>query len=230
MTTSKAWVPETRFGKWFLRTDMWTHHVVAISLIELKCLFDAERPFSRILDIGCGEGPAFSLLERHFNPQSLIGIDIDQGLVRRAALAASRCRCNAEAHVGDAARLDLPDSSVDMIFCHQTLHHLPNQIEAVRELYRVLKPGGVLLCAESCRSFIESLWVRLLFRHPADVQKSADEYLELLRTTGFKFDQRNISRPYPPWSRPDFGLSQLLGRPVPNDRQAPLIYVAAQKN
>jgi len=227
MTATDVLVPETNFGKWFVRTDMWVQRVLAVSFLEFDGLFDSKQRFSRILDIGCGEGTAFALIEKHLRPQMLIGIDIDARAVRRAQDAARKCGCRAEVRVGDAARLELPDSSMDLIVCHQTLHHLTNQRAAVRELYRVLVPGGVLLCAESCRCFIESFWVRWLFRHPPEVQKSAGEYLELVRSVGFEFGSENYSTPYPAWSRPDFGLSELFGRSKPVNGEEPLIYVAA---
>ena len=220
-------VPETSVGKWFVRTDLWVQQVLAVSFLEFDALFDSKQRFSRILDIGCGEGTAFALIEKHLRPQTLIGIDIDARAVRCAQDAARKCGCRAEVLVGDAASLELPDSSMDLIVCHQTLHHLSNQIGAVRELHRVLRPGGVLLCAESCRCFIESFWVRWLFRHPPEVQKSAGEYLELVRSAGFEFGPENYSTPYPAWAQPDFGLSELFGRRKPANGKDPLIYVAA---
>jgi SAM-dependent methyltransferase len=222
-----GWVPETRFGTWFIRSDMWIHHVLAISMVELARLLGPHGRIPRIVDIGCGEGFALPMLADRFNPDRLIGIDVDPRVVARGAAMARRCACDAQIQIGDAAHLDLPDASADMVFCHQTLHHLSEQVAATREFFRILAPGGVLLLAESCRSFINSLWVRLLFRHPMGVQKSADEYLDLLRAVGFTFAARNVSTPYPPWSRPDLGLFELLGRPVPTEHREPLVYVAA---
>ena len=227
MSAADVLVPETSFGKWFVRTDLWVQRVLAVSFLEFDALFDSKQRFSRILDIGCGEGTAFALIEKHLRPQTLIGIDIDARAVRCAQDAARKCGCRAEVLVGDAASLELPDSSMDLIVCHQTLHHLSNQIGAVRELHRVLRPGGVLLCAESCRCFIESFWVRWLFRHPPEVQKSAGEYLELVRSAGFEFGPENFSTPNPAWARPDFGLSELFGRRKLAVGKDPLIYVAA---
>jgi ubiquinone/menaquinone biosynthesis C-methylase UbiE len=43
----------------------------------------------------------------------------------------------------DSHRIDLPDASVDRVFCQDAFHHVPNQEEVLRELARVLKPGGV---------------------------------------------------------------------------------------
>ncbi|MEO8223617.1 MAG: methyltransferase domain-containing protein [Gammaproteobacteria bacterium] len=57
-------------------------------------------------------------------------------------------------------------ASVDIVFCHQLLHHASDPLAVLRELNRVLAPGGWLLVAESCRAFLEWWPVRFLFRHP----------------------------------------------------------------
>jgi ubiquinone/menaquinone biosynthesis C-methylase UbiE len=118
------------------------------------------------------------------------------------------------------------------VFCHQTFHHLVEQERALAEFRRVLKPGGILLFAESTDAYIKSWVIRLLFRHPMQVQKSADGYLDMLRRGGFSFGQRNVSLPYLWWSRAkDFGLLERLGlyRPRPGKRRETLVNVAAVK-
>lgn len=221
-------VRETRFGDWFLSTRIWLSYVLASAVTELDSLLgERSRSFPSILDIGCGRGQAFRLLDERFRPDVLFGIDVNPRMVDRAVEAAGSCSCRVELRTGDVARLELPDSSLDMVFCHQTLHHVPDQEAALRELHRVLKPGGVLLLAESCRRFIHSLPVRMLFRHPMDVQKSGDAYLELLWATGFVFDASNVSNPHPWWSRPDLGIAELIGRGVPAQPEPTLVHVAA---
>src|SRR5436853_193684 len=84
----------------------------------------------------------------------------------------------AETRIGDLSALEMPGESVDIVFCHQTFHHLTRQEETLAEFHRVLKPGGLLLFAESTLAYIESWIIRLLFRHPMDVQRSAGEYME----------------------------------------------------
>jgi SAM-dependent methyltransferase len=123
----------------------------------------------------------------------------------------------------------VPDDSLDMIFCHQTFHHVADPDRAAREFYRALKPGGVLLFSESCAPFIRSWPIRILFRHPMEAQRLAEEYLALLTATGFAFTPDNVSTPYPWWSRPDLGLLERLGRPVPSRRAETVVNVAAFK-
>ncbi len=225
---AQRWVPETRFGVWFQRTEIWLRYVLAPAVDEFGALLGpGDRRFRSILDVGCGEGLAFRLLEERFRPDVISGLDIDAQLIERARVAAERCSCRVEARAGDAAKLELPDASVDLVFCHQTLHHLCDQEGAIHEFHRVLEPGGVLLLAESCRRFTHSLPVRLLFRHPMELQKSAAEYLKLLRSAGFAFEPRDVGTPCPFWSQPDFGLRELLGRPVRTPREPTLVQVAA---
>ena len=98
-----------------------------------------------------------------------------------AANAARACRdklADIDVLHGDCAQLPLPDASADIVFCHQTFHHLVEQDRALAEFRRVLKPGGILLFAESTDAYIKSWVIRLLFRHPMHVQKSANGYLD----------------------------------------------------
>ena len=203
---------ETRFGHWFLGTNVWSRYVVEVAIRDLAALLPPPaRPPRLILDAGSGPGVALPLLDRFFQPESHLAIDIDPQEVARSRTQAGRCRCPVEVRHGDATRLDLADGSVDLVLCHQLLHHLVRQEEALREFYRVLAPGGILLVAESCREFIRSTPVRLLFRHPADVQRTAAEYQQLVRDAGFSLDAQRVLTSTPFWSRPDWGLTRRLG-------------------
>ena len=210
-----TWVQETRIGIWLQTSSLWQNFVVAPAVDALADIFASIRGHSespRILDAGCGDGCAFELLEQYFHPSSIIAVDIDSRLVDRARKAVQKCRCEVAVSVGDLGNLTLADASVDMVFCHQSLHHISDQVRALREFRRVLRPRGVLLVAESCRIFIRSLWVQLFFRHPMGVQRSAHEYIELLRKEGFLVDDGHVLTTSPWWSQRDFGLREQMGR------------------
>ena len=224
-----GWVRETRFGTWFQGTGIWNHFVLRAAFSDFAPLVGKVAGVRSILEIGCGEGLAFELLDSQFRPDRIIGIDVDPRLVLRGGEAARRCGPHVEIRRGDAANLEFSDGSVDLVFCHQTFHHLTYQEKAAREIHRVLAPGGVLIFVESCRTYVSSLWVRLLFRHPMDVQKSAEEYVALLRDTGFVIRPTNISTPYPPWSRPALGIAELFSRRVFENRTLPLVCLAAYR-
>ncbi|WP_175694786.1 class I SAM-dependent methyltransferase [Burkholderia ambifaria] len=232
-THAPAYVPETRFGIWFLRTHTWEHHVLGVAIDDLKQLIGAPLPKAPvILDAGCGQGKSFRLLGEAFAPGKIIGIDCHDDSLTHAAEAARRCATPVELHRADCTQIPLADSSVDIVFCHQTFHHLVDQQHALADFRRVLKPGGLLLFAESTDAYIKSWVIRLLFRHPMEVQKSADGYLAMLRDGGFTFDARNVSFPYLWWSRAkDFGLLERIGlyAPKPGKRRETLVNVAARK-
>lgn len=206
------WVPETRFGKWFISTDIWIDYVLREAITDFRTMMGDRLPARPVvLDAGCGIGLSFALLEQMFQPQTIIGADIDPVSLQRARQVGLSPGCELHLLHSPAQRLDLPDRSVDIVFCHQLLHHVKAQQAVLRELHRVLRPGGFLLSGESCRSFIHSFWVRLLFRHPDMVQKSAEGYVELIRAGGFEVAQSDIRCTVPWWSRVDFGLLERWG-------------------
>lgn len=229
-----AFVPETRFGIWFLGSDTWFKSVLEVAVEDLARLIGSERRSGQdvVLDVGCGQGKSFRLLQQKFAPRRLIGIDADVEILDKARKQARLDGVEVELMRGNGAAIGLPDDSVDMLFCHQTFHHLVEQEKAIAEFYRVLKPGGLLLMAESTRAYIHSWIIRLLFRHPMDVQKTADEYLALVRQAGFAVAPERISYPYLWWSRSDLGLLNKLGikkTPPVGQREETLFNLVATK-
>ncbi|UTW09534.1 class I SAM-dependent methyltransferase [Pseudomonas benzenivorans] len=229
-----TYVEETGFGFWFLQSHVWQHHVLRVAIADLQRLIDHPLPSAAVLlDAGCGQGKSFALLAEAFQPAQLIGLDADPHSLECSRAEAERQGLAVQLVASDCAAIQLADASVDLLFCHQTFHHLVEQEEALAEFWRVLKPGGLLLFAESTKFYIDTWVIRWLFRHPMEVQRSAGEYLEMLRRQGFQFAEGNVSYPYLWWSRAkDFGLLERLGirRPKPvGQRDETLVNVVARK-
>lgn len=224
------WVKESAFGIWFLNTYTWQERVLKRAIVDLiRLLPEDKKRFPVILDIGCGRGHSLKFLDEYFKPEQIFTIEVDKNLLADAEHNAQACCCQVNLIIGNAEKLPYPDQSFDMVFCHQSIHHIVQQEQAMEEFYRVLKPGGILLFAESCKKFIHSLIIRLFFRHPMEVQKTADEYLALIRKTGFKVNTDTVSTPYLWWSRADLGALEWLGFKVPNEREETLLNLVAVK-
>ena len=228
-----AFVPESRFGVWFLNTGIWTDRVLKVALRDLRRLMaHADSDFPVVVDVGCGHGRSLPLLMEAFRPRHLIGIDRERKVLANALPYAAKLGRAVTLIQADCARIPIQDDSVDLVFCHQTFHHLVDQEQSLREFHRILRPSGLLLFAESTRAYIESWVIRLLFRHPMHVQRSAGEYLALLRAGGFVVAPNAVSYPYLWWSRADLGGAEWLLRlppPNPGERAETLLNAVAVK-
>ncbi len=118
------------------------HETLAGRLIRPN-VFDI-RGCKRILDAGCGNGRYTRFLLRQADPDALITcFDLSQRMLKRAR---RRVRSPRVSHVAaDLTHLPYPDNFFDAIVCGWVLEHLPDPCPGLRELARVLKPGGKLL-------------------------------------------------------------------------------------
>jgi len=101
----------------------------------------------RVLDIGCGRGGFASWLARHpAAPSEVVGCDFSAVAVEKAGdFAREAGLTNARFEVGDIQALaQFADGTFDTVFSCETIEHVPDPPLAVRELARVLKPGGRL--------------------------------------------------------------------------------------
>ena len=95
------------------------------------------------LDVACGPG----LLAQAFAPhvREYLGVDLTPAMVEKAAATAREVGLtNARFEVADAFRLPFEADAFDLVLTRLALHHLPNPSAAVREMARILRPGGRL--------------------------------------------------------------------------------------
>ncbi|MGZ6980073.1 MAG: methyltransferase domain-containing protein [Acidimicrobiia bacterium] len=103
-----------------------------------------------LLDVGCGPGTITIDLAGRVAPGAVVGIDRVAEVVAQAEeLRRSRGIENVRFATGDVYSLDLADASFDVVHAHQVLQHLREPVAALRELRRVLRPGGTLAVRDS---------------------------------------------------------------------------------
>jgi SAM-dependent methyltransferase len=117
-----------------------------ISAYNELCRLDLKG--ARILEVCCGVGDLAREVARAFPGAEVVGLDRypDSGQAIREARSKDGLN-NVSYYCGNALQLDeFPDGSLDLVYGQATLHHLANDLDAVRaEFSRVLKPGGRLI-------------------------------------------------------------------------------------
>lgn len=97
-----------------------------------------------IMDAGCGAGVSTGMILERFRPSGVIAFDYMPEMIARARGKG----LPVDFRVGDMRDTGCPDASVDAVFIVLALHHVVDWDRALREMYRVLRPGGVLLLEE----------------------------------------------------------------------------------
>src|SRR4051794_32683343 len=118
-----------------------------------KALGADPTPVGRTLEIGAGTGYFTLNLLRAGLIGEAVASDISQGMLDELAQSAERLGLEVDTVRAEAESLPFEDESFDLVFGHAVLHHLPDLDASFAELYRVLRPGGMIaFCGEPSRS------------------------------------------------------------------------------
>jgi len=100
-----------------------------------------------VLDVGCGTGRLLESAARRWAQARLTGIDVSEAMVAEA-----QRKHPADARFtfkqGDASALPLEAASFDAAFSTMSFHHWDDQALGIREIARVLRPGGLFVLAD----------------------------------------------------------------------------------
>lgn len=125
-----------------------------------------------VLDAGCGHGLSTWMLAEAFPKAAVTGIDISRNMIRRAERSLRNephHHTNIAFKQSDAAKLPFEDASFELITGHSFLYMLRHREPVLKELYRVLRPGGCLVCMEpgtSIDAIGRSAVIKDNFRNP----------------------------------------------------------------
>lgn len=132
----------------------------------IETIINLSPPTGRFLDVGTGTG-WIAIGVAKYNPEiEVVGIDLSDTMLKVAAENA--CKEGVDKRVkfmkGDAKGLPFDDETFDSVFCHNMLHHLPEPIEMVREMARVVKKNGAIIIRDLKRHsrLVTELHVKLL--------------------------------------------------------------------
>ncbi|MFD7401748.1 methyltransferase domain-containing protein [Streptomyces sp. NPDC059866] len=135
-------------------------------------LLGSLQPHMKILDVGCGPGTITADLAALVPDGHVTGVDSAPDILDRArATAAERGLTNADFAVADVHALDFPDDTFCVVHAHQVLQHVGDPVQALREMRRVTKPGGLIAARDS--DYAAMTW------HPAS--PGLDDWLDLYR-------------------------------------------------
>lgn len=163
----------------------WRHYVEE----SLRATVEAieARGDERVLDLACGTGELeWRLLDR-WPSLRIVGADLSRGMLAEASPKPSGTAVGWVQASAD--RLPMADASFDLVVCSSSFHYFPRPRAALREVFRVVRPGGRFVLVDWCDDFLSckacGLWLRLT--DPAYLQTyRLDECLEMLAGAGFE--------------------------------------------
>lgn len=131
----------TYFDELSFRWDGFTDHDRVRSALRIELDRMVLSPDEHVVDLGCGTGNLTAVLLEKLGPGGVVtAVDFSEAMVEKARgkFSDERVRwC-----VADAAALPLAPASVDRVICFSAWPHFPNPSEVLKEMNRILRPGG----------------------------------------------------------------------------------------
>ena len=168
-------------------------------------------PGAKALEIGCGPGGGIDIIHDRFGASSVDAFDMDPKMVflakRRLHRKNGRCRL----WVGNVRFIPVKQAQYDAVFNFGTIHHVENWRAALKEIFRVLRPGGKFYCEEILDRYITHPIIGKLMDHPQIDRFDQSEFIAGLRKTGFQVNNaRQVA---------DLYLWVVATRPKPSGHQ-----------
>jgi len=143
---------------------------------------------SRLLDVGCGVGaPAVRIARR--TGAEVTGISVSQEQVTRANALARSTSLEDRVAFRQANAMELPfaDGSFDAVFALESMPHMPDRVQVLQEMRRVLRPGGRIVLTDFYRRPSPSTAVHPLRKVMGSTTVQIEDYPAVLRASGLQF-------------------------------------------
>ncbi len=138
-----------------------------------------------VLEIGCGNGVQALYINSNYGPMKITGVDLNASNIEIANLEKERTEtANVHFFVDDAQNLaNIPSESIDVIINIESAFHYPDKTAFIREVCRVLKPGGQYLIADILstrrkREGIMKIWGKPMVHHFWNKNRYDEEFMK----------------------------------------------------
>jgi ubiquinone/menaquinone biosynthesis C-methylase UbiE len=164
--------------------EKWAFYVETTTRETLRRL--PMTPAARVLDVGCGTGELLRRLRAKYPDAVLAGLD---PVPEMLAVARDKLSGREDLRTGYADSLPWSAGSFDVVVSCNMFHYISHPVEALREMSRVLRPGGSIVLTDWCDDYLAcrlcNLYLRLTNRAFYKTYRQA-ECLELLQQAGFR--------------------------------------------
>jgi ubiquinone/menaquinone biosynthesis C-methylase UbiE len=188
-------------SKWAGRPFLWLMNSSHSDLTDWGLQHVQIEKNSTILDVGCGGGRTIQKLATAAAQGKVHGVDYASGSVAasRAKNAKLIQQGRVEIKQASVSQLPFPENNFDLVTAVETQYYWPNLVKDMREVLRVLKPGGTLIIiAESYKKGGHENWKGMAMKLVRSTSLSADDQRALFSAAGFR-DIQILEEPSKGW-------------------------------
>ena len=186
-----------KFDFWMMNTPIRGFFQERLEIRRMRKYTDL-KPGKKVLEIGCGDGVGARLIKKYFQPEVIYANDIDPQMI---SIAKKKVKdASIFFQVADATKLPFEEDSFDAVFDFGSIHHIEDWRKCLRELKRVLKPGGKMLLEDhSIETYSDTIlgrFFRKTMAHPYETMFTREEFFAELENLGFKITIKKVCKDF----------------------------------